>query len=334
MKAYIWFASKRAIQTILVIVVGISTAFLITHLSSVNPVERALSRITARSNFSPEAIEEMRSALTDLYGVDKPLPEQYANFLRRMAQGDLGPSMLAFPTPSLDLVMRALPWTVFLLTASTLVTFVVGNLFGAMAGYFQDNRLLKVVGVGAIGVQPIPYYIVAFMMLYVFGFVWPILPTSGAYGIGVEPGWNLEFFRSVAAHAILPVTSLIIVGFGTWFLGMRALVSNIVTEDYVTYAELAGVPRRRVVSSYVIRNGAVPQLTALALALGSIFSGTIITEQVYNYPGLGTLLVDAVNEGDSTTVLAVSTVSIIAVALAILVIDLLHPILDPRIRTA
>ena len=144
----------------------------------------------------------------------------------------------------------------------------------------------------------------------------------------------MEFFRSVAAHAILPVTSLIIVGFGTWFLGMRALVSNIVTEDYVTYAELAGVPRRRVVSSYVIRNGAVPQLTALALALGSIFSGTIITEQVYNYPGLGTLLVDAVNEGDSTTVLAVSTVSIIAVAVAILVIDLLHPILDPRIRTA
>ena len=334
MKAYLWFASKRAIQTILVIVVGISIAFLVTHLSSVNPVERALSRITARSNFSPEAIEEMRSALTDLYGVDKPLPEQYGNFLRRMAQGDLGPSMLAFPTPSLELVMRALPWTVFLLTASTLVTFTVGNLFGAMAGYFQDNRLLKVVGVGAIGVQPIPYYIVAFMMLYVFGFVWPILPTSGAYGIGVEPGWNLEFFRSVAAHAILPVTSLIIVGFGTWFLGMRALVSNIVTEDYVTYAELAGVPRRRVVSSYVIRNGAVPQLTALALALGSIFSGTIITEQVYNYPGLGTLLVDAVNEGDSTTVLAVSTVSIIAVAVAILVIDLLHPILDPRIRTA
>jgi peptide/nickel transport system permease protein len=191
-----------------------------------------------------------------------------------------------------------------------------------------------VVGVGAIGIQPIPYYIVAFMMLYLFGFVWPILPTSGAYAIGVEPGWNIEFFLSVAKHAILPVASLILVGFGTWFLGMRALVSNIVTEDYVTYAELAGVHRSRVVSSYVMRNAAVPQLTALALALGSIFSGTIITEQVYNYPGLGTLLVDAVNEGDSTTVLAVSTVAIIAVAVAIFVIDLLHPILDPRVRAA
>ena len=104
-----------------------------------------------------------------------------------------------------------------------------------------------------------------------------------------------DFVLSVLQHAILPVTSLIVVGFGTWFLGMRALVSNIVTEDYVTYAELAGVPRRRIVVSYVMRNAAVPQLTALALALGSIFSGTIITEQVFNYPGLGTLLVDAVN---------------------------------------
>jgi peptide/nickel transport system permease protein len=333
MKGYLWFALQRTLQMLVVVLVGISTAFLITHLSPVSPVESALSRITARSNFSPEAVAELRSALTDMYGVDKPLPEQYGNFLRRMVQGDLGPAMLAFPTPSLELVMRALPWTVFLLTASTLVTFTLGNLFGAMAGYFQNSRLLKFIGVGAIGVQPIPYYIVAFMMLYLFGFVWPILPISGAYDIGVEPGWNLEFFVSVIEHAILPVTSLIIVGFGTWFLGMRALVSNIVTEDYVTYGELAGVPRRRMLSSYVMRNAAVPQLTALALALGSIFSGTIITEQVYNYPGLGTLLVDAVNQGDSTTVLAVSTVAIIAVALAILVIELLHPLLDPRVRT-
>jgi peptide/nickel transport system permease protein len=334
MKGYFWFALKRALQTLVVIVVGISLAFLISQLSPIDPVERSLSRITSRSNFSPEAIGEMRAALTDLYGSDKSLSEQYVNFLRRMAQGDLGPSMLAFPTPAMDLVMRALPWTVFLLASSTLITFLFGNLLGAMAGYFQDSRLLKAFGVAAIGVQPIPYYIVAFMMLYIFGFVWPILPTSNAYDIGVKPGWNLDFFTSAAEHAVLPVASLIVVGFGTWFVGMRALVSNIVTEDYVTYAELGGVGRRRVLSSYVMRNAAVPQLTALALALGSIFSGTIITEQVYNYPGLGTLLVDAVNQGDSTTVLAVSTVAIVAVALAILVIDLLHPLLDPRVRTA
>ena len=333
MKAYSWFALKRFTQMIIVIFVGVSVAFLVTHLSPVNPVESMLNRITARSNFSPEAIEEMRSALTDMYGADKPLAEQYANFWIRFVQGDLGPSLLAFPTPSMTLVMRALPWTVLLLSISVLVTWTLGNLFGGLAGYFQNNRLLKVFGVAAMGVQPIPYYIVAFLFLIFFGFVWPILPISGAYAMDVEQGWNIDFILSVTQHAILPVTSLIVVGFGTWFLGMRALVSNIVTEDYVTYAELAGVPRRRMVFSYVMRNAAVPQLTALALALGSIFSGTIITEQVYTYPGLGTLLVDAVNSGDSSTVLAVSTVAVAAVAIAIFVIDLLHPLLDPRVRT-
>ena len=332
MKAYSWFVLKRFTQMIVVIYAGVSAAFLISHLSPISAVESQLGRITARSSFSPEAVQAMREALTDLYGVDKPLPEQYLNFWRRFLQGDLGPSLLAFPTPSLTLVMRALPWTVFLLSIAVLVTWSLGNLFGGLAGYFQNNRLLKVFGVAAMGIQPIPYYIVAFLFLIFFGYVWPILPISGAYAMNVEPGWNVDYILSVIEHAILPVASLIVVGFGTWFLGMRALVSNIVTEDYVTYAELAGVPLRRVVTSYVMRNAAVPQLTALALALGSIFSGTIITEQVYTYPGLGTLLVDAVNAGDSTTVLAVSTVAVIAVAVAIFIIDLLHPLLDPRVR--
>jgi peptide/nickel transport system permease protein len=333
MRAFLWFALKRFTQMIVVIFVGVSTAFLISHLSPINPVETMLNRTTAQGNFSPEAIEQMRAALTDMYGVDKPLPEQYINFWSRFLQGgDFGPSFLAFPTPAMTLVMRALPWTVFLLSVSVLITFAVGNLLGGLAGYFQNNRLLKGFGIVAMGLQPIPYYIVAFLFLIFFGFVWPVLPISGAYSMDVQPGWNLDFILSVIQHAILPVTSLIVVGFGTWFLGMRALVSNIVTEDFVTYAELAGVRRRRVVGSYVMRNAAIPQFTALALALGSIFSGTVITEQVYTYPGLGTLLVDAVNSGDSSTVLAVSTVAVVAVAIAIFIIDLLHPLLDPRVR--
>jgi peptide/nickel transport system permease protein len=333
MKAYAWFAIQRLAQMIVVIVAGVSAAFLISHLSPVNPVETMLNRTTAQGNFSPEAIERMRAALTDMYGVDTPLPEQYINFWRRFLQGDFGPSFLAFPTPAMTLVMRALPWTVGLLTTSVLITWLLGNLLGGLAGYFQNSRFLKGFGLVAMGLQPIPYYIVAFMMLYLFGFVWPILPISGGFAMDVQQGWNLSYVLSVVRHSILPATSLVLVGFGTWFLGMRALVSNIVTEDYVTYAELAGVPRRRTVVSYVMRNAAVPQLTALALALGSIFSGTIITEQVYTYPGLGTLLVDAVNSGDSSTVLAVSTVAVVAVAVAIFIIDLLHPLLDPRVRT-
>lgn len=333
MKGYLQFVGKRFFQLAAVVFTGVSAAFFITHLSPISPVESALARITARSHISPEGIVAMREALTAMYGVDEPLLTKYYNFWIRFFQGDLGPSLIAFPTPAMQLVLRALPWTVGLLTFAIIFTWLVGNILGGLAGYYPNNRLLKAFGIVAIGVQPIPYYIVAFILLIIFGFVWPVLPISGGFAMNVAPGWTWQFIGSVIVHSILPAMALVLVGFGGWFLGMRSLVSNIVNEDYVTYAELAGVKRSRIVFSYVIRNAIIPQITALAMALGGIFSGTVITEQVFNYPGLGSLLIDAVNGGDYSLVLAVSTVAIIAVATAIFIVDLLHPILDPRIRT-
>ncbi|MEQ9634538.1 MAG: ABC transporter permease [Devosia marina] len=332
MHGYLWFVGKRALQLLAVIFFGVSATFLVTHLSPINPVESALGRMTARSVSNPEAIVAMRAALTELYGVDEPIWSQYINFWTRLVQGDFGPSLLAFPTPAMTLVMRALPWTVTLLTLATLITFAVGNIMGGLAGYNQNNRFLKAFGLVAIGIQPIPYYVVAFIMLILFGFIWPILPISGGFAMNVTPGWNWPYISSVIQHATLPALSLVLVGFGGWFLGMRALVSNVVTEDYVTYAELAGVKRTTIVGAYVMRNALLPQLTALAMALGTVFSGTVITEQVFNYPGLGSLLIDAVNAGDYSLVLAVATVSVTAVAVSIFIVDLLYPILDPRVR--
>jgi peptide/nickel transport system permease protein len=332
MHGYLWFVGKRTLQLLAVIFFGVSATFLVTHLSPISPVETVLGRMTARSNSAPDAIIAMRAALSELYGVNEPILNQYVNFWLRLFRGDLGPSLLAFPTPAMTLVARAMPWTVALLTLATLITFLVGNVLGGLAGYYQNSRLLKAFGVMAIAIQPVPYYIVAFILLIIFGFVWPVLPISGGFAMNVAPGMNWPFISSVLQHAILPASSLVLVGFGGWFLGMRALVSNVVTEDYVTYAELAGVERSTIVKDYVIRNAMVPQLTALAMALGGVFSGTVITEQVFNYPGLGSLLIDAVNAGDSTLVLAVSTVSVTAVALAIFIVDLLHPLLDPRVK--
>ncbi len=334
MREYLLFALKRFVQLAAVVFFGISGAFFISHLSPISPVETILGEVTGRSSVDPEAIAQIRQALTELFGLDVPLWQQYLNFWGRFATGDLGPSLLAFPTPSMKLVMLALPWTVGLLTSSIIITWIIGNFLGGLAGYFQNSRLLKLFGVVSIGVQPIPHYIVAFLMVIVFGFLWPILPISGGFAMNVRPGWTIQFVLSILHYSILPAASLVIVGMGTWFLGMRALVSNIVTEDYVTYAELANVSRGRIVGSYVIRNALVPQLTALSMALGGIFSGTIITEQVFTYPGLGSLLVSAVNGGDTTTVLAVSSMAIIAVATAIFIIDLLHPLLDPRVKAA
>lgn len=332
MRAYFIFIAKRAVQLFAVVFCGISAAFFITHLSPIDPVQQAILRITSRSSFSPTALAAMREALTEMYGMDQPLGTQFVNFWSRLLQGDLGPSLIAFPTPAMALVLRALPWTVGLLVTSVVITWLLGNILGGLAGYYQNNKFLKAFGVVAMGLQPIPYYIVAFIILIIFGFVWPVLPISGGYAMHVTPGWNIDFIMSVIRHATLPALSLVLVGMGLWFLGMRALVSNIITEDYVTYAETAGVDSKKIVGFYVIRNAMIPQLTALAMVLGGIFSGTVITEEVFSYPGLGSLLIEAVNGGDYTLVIAVTSIAITAVAGAIFVVDLLHPILDPRIR--
>lgn len=332
MKGYLLFALKRFVQLIAVVFAGCTAAFFISHLSPISPVDQIIGRVSGQSSYSPEAIISLRATLEEMFGLNVPLHQQYFNFLGRLATGDFGPALIAFPRPAMELVMLALPWTVGLLTLTTIFHWIVGNMLGGLAGYFQNSRFLKAFGIVAIGVQPIPYYIVAFLMVIIFGFYWPILPISDGFAMNVRPGWTVEFIGSVIHHAILPAASLTIVGLGTWFLGMRALVSNIVTEDYVTYAELAGVRTNRIVYSYVIRNALVPQLTALAMALGGIFSGTVITEQVFSYPGLGSLLVRAVNGGDSTLVLAISCIAIIAVAGAIFIVDLVHPLFDPRVR--
>jgi peptide/nickel transport system permease protein len=183
-----------------------------------------------------------------------------------------------------------------------------------------------------MGFHPVPYYIIAFVLLIIFGLMWPILPTSGGATANVPRGWNADYVLSVLSHSILPAMSIILVGLGGWFMGMRALVSNIVTEDYVTYAELGGVKRNRILSSYVIRNALVPQITGLAMSLGAIFNGAIIVEFVFSYPGLGRLLISAVYAGDYGLVLGVTTISIVAVSAAVFLIDILYPVFDPRVE--
>jgi peptide/nickel transport system permease protein len=150
--------------------------------------------------------------------------------------------------------------------------------------------------------------------------------------MNLPQAWTWAFAASVLEHAILPALSLILIGVGSWFLGMRSLVSNVVTEDYVVYAELAGVKSRRILSSYVMRNALVPQVTGLAISLGGIFNGAVITEKVFGYPGVGSLLVDAVYAGDYGLVLGVTTISILGVSIGVLAIDLLYPLLDPRVK--
>ncbi|HZY56034.1 MAG TPA: ABC transporter permease [Reyranella sp.] len=332
MSGYGLYLLTRLGQFALVVFIGINIAFVVTHATPIDPVEQSIAASTQFGSINPEAIEMMRQSLKELYGLQGGLWDQYVTFWRRIAVGDFGPSLSAFPTPVSTLIARALPWTVALLVVSTLLTWVLGNLLGGLAGYYRRNRALRFAGILAMAFHPIPYYIVAFLLLIVFGYLWPVLPISGGYTMNMEQDWSWEFILSLLRHGILPVASLALVGLGGWFMGMRSLVSNVVTEDYVAYAELAGVERSRILRSYVMRNALVPQVTGLAISLGSIFNGAIITEQVFGYPGVGTLLISAVHAGDYSLVLGITTVSILAVSFAVLLIDLAYPLLDPRVK--
>lgn len=332
MRGYPAYFAKRFGQFALVVFIGVNLAYVITHATPIDPVEQSIAVVTSFGNTAPEAIEHMRRSLQELYGLKGTPWEQYVTFWSRILRGDFGPSLSAFPTPVSALIARALPWTAGLLIVSTLITWVLGNLLGGLAGYYQKNRSLKAMGIIAMALHPVPYYIVALALLVVFGFLWPILPIGGGSAMNVPQGWNWTFISSVLTHSILPALSLILLGLGSWFLGMRSLVSNVVTEDYVVYAEVAGVDSSRILGSYVMRNALVPQVTGLAMSLGGIFNGAVITEKVFGYPGLGSLLVDAVYAGDYGLVLGVTTVSILGVSVCVLVIDLLYPLLDPRVQ--
>jgi peptide/nickel transport system permease protein len=332
MRSYSIYVLKRLAQFVLVVFVGINITYVITHSTPINPIEQTITAATAFGSTSPEAIEMMRESLRQLYGLDGTPLEQYLAFWGRVLVGDFGPSLSAFPTPVSQLILRAMPWTIGLLLTATMLGWVLGNLLGGLAGYYRSNRLLKLIGIVTMGIHPIPYYIVAFVLLIIFGYLWPVLPISGGASMGVNRNDPVAFSLDIVRHSILPILSLLLVGIGGWFMVMRAMVSNIITEDYVTYAELAGVERRKIIAQYVMRNALGPQVTGLALQLGAIFNGAIITEQVFGYPGLGSLLISAVHAGDYSLVLGITSVSIIAVSAAVLLIDLIYPLIDPRVE--
>lgn len=323
----------RIIQFLTIIFIGITVTFIIPRLSPTDPVEAQISMMLARGQtLDPQSIAAMRAALTDLYGLSGGPVQQYFMFWGRLFRGDLGPSLSSFPTPVSDMIGQALPYTLSLLIPALLISWVFGNLFGALSSYYPKNRALNVIEVLGQVVRPIPYYIVAMVLLVVFAFFIPILPFSGAYPIGTRPNWSLEFILTYIQHALLPAATLVLVGFGGWFIGMKSLTSNIISEDYVVYAETAGLKKNKILLYYIMRNALLPQLTGLALTFGTVFSGALIMEVVFGYPGIGSLAMAAVLRNDYSMIMGIAIYSIIGVATAVFLMDLLYPLFDPRVR--
>ncbi len=327
------YVIRRILQCLVVIFVSTTVVFIIPRMATdMSPVESAISRAMAQGQYTdPKAVEQLRNTLEVAYGLEGTVFEQYVKFWKNILRGDLGPSFSSFPTPVMDLIRNSLPWTVGLLLVTTVLSWVIGNILGGIVGCNRNKKWAKGLEVTINALRPIPYYIMALLLLIVFSYILPLFPSGGAYPIGTVPRRDWSFFVDVLKHAFLPGLSLILVGIGGWFQGMRTLVSHIMGEDYVVYAKLANLNKKDIFSNYIMRNAMLPQITGLALQLGMIFSGTLITEIVFNYPGLGLLSYNAILRSDYNLIMGVTILSIVAVSFGTLIIDLLYPLLDPRI---
>lgn len=322
---------SRLSSYVVVILFGITAIFFIPRLLPVNPVEAMLGRIMSQGAYMQEdQVRALREVFSDAFGLNGSLSSQYSGFLKRvLLTQDFGPSLAMYPTPVKELIAQALPWTFGLLLSSVLIAWIVGNALGLMTGAFPDRKVSRVLEGVAIVFYPIPYFVLALVLSILFSFVWALFPlTTTVRGVG----WSWSFIGTVIYHSILPAASIVIVTFGWWMLSMRALTETLMDEEFVAYARLKGLGNPRIILRYVLPNTLLPQITFLALQLGLMFSGSIVTEIVFNYPGLGSLIYTAVLQGDYSLLTGAVSLSIVAVATTTLLVDLLCPLIDPRIR--
>ena len=320
----------RIAQWFLVVFIGITVTFLIPRLSPINPVDEILARMTAFQTMDPEAFKTMRETTLALYGLDKTLLEQYIMYWQRLFVGDLGPSFGNFPRPVTEIIATALPWTIGLLVTTTIISWTAGVLLGSLAGYFHNRRWAQVFERAVVVVYPVPYLIIAFVLILIFVAELKWFPLMG--GSRGEPALTWEYISTLLYFGFMPALSVVIGATAFRFIMAKSLTTTEIASDYVQYAELAALPKRKIILFYVARNTMLPQVTDLALSLGLIFEGALITEVLFTYPGIGFVLYNAIYNGDYNVIMGITLLSIIGVATAALLIDLLYPIFDPRVR--
>jgi len=319
----IWyFLSMLAVLTII---------FIIPRLSPVSPITRFIASLEVEGMLTGETrqlIEEYKK----LFGLDADLFTQYVRYISSVLRGYLGPSYAYFPTPVSALIARHLPWTIGLLSTTVIISWVIGNLLGAIVGWRKGSKVSSFLAGICLIISRIPYYILAIIVVLVFGVYIPILPPGGGWTTGRIPSLSLSFILDVIHHSILPAFSIIAVSLGGWLISMRSLTVSIRGEDYLLFAEAKGLKRNKIMMKYAFRNALLPQVTGLAVSLGRIMSGALLTEVIFAYPGIGYLFVGALAFNDYNLIQGIVLIICLSVLTSILLIDFLYPLIDPRVR--
>lgn len=325
--------SQRLGMTLLVALLAITINFLIPRAMPGDPIEQQLSQLSASSGGNIGDIQAMVQSYRERFGLDKPLWRQYLNYLADVMRGDFGFSLVNYPERVSDVILAGLPWTLALLGTSTLISFAIGTLLGGVLAWPGCKPWVKVVGVPVILLSAVPYFILGIVLMFVFALTYPLLPVAGGYSFGFMPAWNWATAVQVAHHAVLPALSIILASIGSWAIAMRGMVISIRGEDYIMLAEAKGLSARRIFFTYGLRNAMLPQLTHLALTLSHIVSGAILVEVIFAYPGIGYRLYQAIHAKDYFVIQGIVLLLSVSIAFTMLVLDLVYPMIDPRIKS-
>ena len=309
---------------------AVTLNFFIPRLLPGSPVDAVLAKLALRGPVDAGT----RRSIEVMLGADseKPLAQEYIDYLGGLVTGDLGVSVTYFPTPVIEVVGQSLPWTLVLVGLATAFTFVLGMVLGTAVGWRRGTWLDSLIPATTI-LQAVPYFWLALLFIYVLSVNLGMFPISGGYDFTlVRPAFDYPFLSNALYHGFLPALTIVLSSLGGWLLGMRNMMVSTLSEDYILTAEAKGLHPRRVMLMYAARNAMLPSVSGFAISLGFVVSGSIVVETVFSYPGVGFTMLQAVQNNDYSLMQGMFLIITVSVLAANLVVDLLYGVIDPRTR--
>jgi peptide/nickel transport system permease protein len=324
------YVVRRVGLFLLTIWLGATVIFIVPRLMPGDPVAGVIGRMVAQSGNVPNA-GEIIAAWRKKFGLDDPPLVQYFRYMGNTLTFDLDYSLAFFPSKVEEMIGRALPWTIGLLSVATLISFILGNAIGALLGWRRTPALVKNLLPFSLTLTSVPFFMLAMLLIYIFAYGLRWFDPNGSVGRGIDPSQTIEYALSVIHHGMLPAFAIVVGSMGFWALGMRGMMITSDGEDYLILAQAKGLRPGRIFWRYAVRNAVLPQMTALALSMGGIVGGAILVEYLFAYPGVGYLLYQGIVNSDFNLIQGVVFVLILTTSTAVLIIDLVYPLLDPRI---
>lgn len=316
---------------LLTIWVAATINFFIPRLSGQNPIEQRLMQRAVSGGSVQTGMQEMIKEYNRKFGLDRPLLQQYVTYLEDLSQFNFNYSIGDYPRTVSQVMSDAIPWTIGLLGTATILMFGLGSLLGAFLAWPRASRFVQFLVSPFVALSAVPYYLLGLILVYLFAFRNQWLPLFGGYSPTSVPEWSWPFVLDIGKHALLPAASIILAGLGGWALSMRGMMMTVQGEDYMLLAEAKGLKQSTLFFRYGMRNAILPQITSLILSLGYILSGSVLVEVIFSYPGIGSVLYHAIREFDYFLIQGIVFTVVVAIALGALILDLVLPLLDPRI---